>query len=233
MLWSLAGFAQSGGLLSHRRSCLQRRGYLCETCGAKFNHGGTLRQHMILHTGEKPFVCSHCGAQFNDRTNFKRHKRIHENSFPYQCHHCEKQFRHSNSLKVGTPKSGKTSFSRFPSLQSRYIAFHCDISRSHQRICIQKHSGHHSKMLKLAKQKFRQSNPLLPLLSITRLFCITALHTVSLVAQPPIPLASFQLQYPYGCFIATISTFSCQNQDANLSHFHCFDSHCHHCRITF
>ncbi|KAL5020280.1 hypothetical protein ScPMuIL_003172 [Solemya velum] len=94
------GFSQSGGLISHSRSCLQTKSYLCDLCGQTFNHLGSMKTHRRVHLGEKPYVCQQCESRFSDHRNLKRHMRIHENLFPYECEVCQKSFRHSNSLKA-------------------------------------------------------------------------------------------------------------------------------------
>ena len=52
--------------------------YQCSVCAKPFASKAALKMHSYIHTGEQPFVCEICGASFNHLSNKKRHiKQIH------------------------------------------------------------------------------------------------------------------------------------------------------------
>lgn len=53
---------------------------------------GTLKKHMITHTGEKAHVCDECGNRFTTGFSLIKHKRIHSGERPYPCDYCPKRF---------------------------------------------------------------------------------------------------------------------------------------------
>ena len=59
----------------------QRREFNCRFCPKTFSKPANLRQHEIIHTGEKPYKCDICGKAFNRKGNMIAHKVIHVNVF--------------------------------------------------------------------------------------------------------------------------------------------------------
>ena len=59
----------------------QRRELNCRFCPKTFSKTANLRQHEIIHTGEKPYKCDICGKAFNRKGNMIAHKVIHANVF--------------------------------------------------------------------------------------------------------------------------------------------------------
>ena len=47
----------------------------CEICGKQLTDKKRLKDHMLIHTGEKPFTCEYCGKQFRRKDKMQEHKR--------------------------------------------------------------------------------------------------------------------------------------------------------------
>ena len=47
--------------------------FKCSVCYKQFSRNSHLKDHMLIHTGEKPFECSVCHKQFNCKGACKRH----------------------------------------------------------------------------------------------------------------------------------------------------------------
>ncbi|XP_064816650.1 zinc finger protein interacting with ribonucleoprotein K-like [Oncorhynchus masou masou] len=74
--------------------------YHCSQCGKSFNQKGHLIQHERIHTGKKPYNCSQCGKGFNQKSYLKKHERIHTEERPYHCSQCGKSFTYLCNLKT-------------------------------------------------------------------------------------------------------------------------------------
>lgn len=42
-------------------------------CGSSFRRMVHMKQHRMLHTGEKPFQCRYCGQDFRLKQELQRH----------------------------------------------------------------------------------------------------------------------------------------------------------------
>ena len=48
---------------------------VCDICGKNFSSKSALKQHILIHSGEKPFKCNFCNKSFNDGSSMRRHRR--------------------------------------------------------------------------------------------------------------------------------------------------------------
>ena len=58
------------------------KNHICKVCGKECKTLTRLKNHEIIHTGEKPFEREVCGKRFNQKFNLKTHGRIHANKTP-------------------------------------------------------------------------------------------------------------------------------------------------------
>ena len=111
--------------LYHMLMCksLIRGDYVCFICRKAFRNSGSLKTHLLLHTGAKPFPCTYCSASFRQRHHRSHHERsVHlmqscadttaeptpppegstpaeatpDGARPFPCGHCNAAFRQSN-----------------------------------------------------------------------------------------------------------------------------------------
>ncbi|XP_035892629.1 zinc finger protein 675-like isoform X2 [Anopheles stephensi] len=68
----------------------------CPVCGTMQQR---LKQHMLVHTGEKKHVCPVCQKAFSQKGNLTYHMNQHADSSPYGCDQCEKAFKEPQSLR--------------------------------------------------------------------------------------------------------------------------------------
>lgn len=69
----------------------------CHVCHKSFND---LRQHMLLHDGEKPYKCDICSKSFFNASTLKTHYRVHSDENPFRCTTCTKVFDNARSLEL-------------------------------------------------------------------------------------------------------------------------------------
>lgn len=57
------------------------RDKMCQKCGKAFRYKKSLREHELIHTGEKPLVCGECGRRFRQGAALYTHcRRVHQNT---------------------------------------------------------------------------------------------------------------------------------------------------------
>ncbi|XP_046747058.1 zinc finger protein 37-like isoform X4 [Diprion similis] len=54
---------------------------ICSICHKPFKSNGSLRTHILTHTGERPYKCDLCGEAFTQRSSMMRHRRSHPGRF--------------------------------------------------------------------------------------------------------------------------------------------------------
>uniref|UniRef100_A0A1B6L4S0 Protein krueppel n=1 Tax=Graphocephala atropunctata TaxID=36148 RepID=A0A1B6L4S0_9HEMI len=64
----------------------------CEFCGRVLSTKATLREHIMIHTGEKPHQCLLCGKSFRHKANLVVHVNGHAVVSTYKCKKCNKAF---------------------------------------------------------------------------------------------------------------------------------------------
>ncbi|XP_055638722.1 zinc finger protein 354A-like [Toxorhynchites rutilus septentrionalis] len=69
----------------------------CHVCHKSFSD---LRQHMLLHDGEKPYKCDICSKSFFNASTLKTHYRVHSDENPFRCTTCTKVFDNARSLEL-------------------------------------------------------------------------------------------------------------------------------------
>ncbi|XP_017841360.1 zinc finger protein 239-like [Drosophila busckii] len=69
----------SSNLKLHMRTVHERaQSYACGYCDRTFTQSALLKQHELIHTGEKPHECEECGRHFRQKGALRSHCRIHE-----------------------------------------------------------------------------------------------------------------------------------------------------------
>ncbi|KAJ2938668.1 hypothetical protein O0L34_g11994 [Tuta absoluta] len=93
-------FATSYGLLHHTNNFhLMMRPHQCPVCSKSFYSQPLLKNHLLIHTGEKEFQCDICSKRFVRKTTLVEHMKIHMNDRRHKCELCGQAFVQKCSLK--------------------------------------------------------------------------------------------------------------------------------------
>ncbi|KAF6207228.1 hypothetical protein GE061_018468 [Apolygus lucorum] len=84
----------------HLRGRSKAVGIPCEVCGRILSTRITLKEHMLIHSGEKPFECQLCGRKIRHRVNFLLHVQGHTLGLPHQCSTCGMSFNKKSELNL-------------------------------------------------------------------------------------------------------------------------------------
>ena len=47
--------------------------YACPFCNRVSAHSGSIKRHILIHTGEKPFKCKYCPMSCRQKSDLKNH----------------------------------------------------------------------------------------------------------------------------------------------------------------
>ena len=64
----------------------------CSICGRLLATKASLKDHLLIHTGDKPYRFETCDKSFRRIDHLKRHQLIHIREKPYHCEVCDKIF---------------------------------------------------------------------------------------------------------------------------------------------
>nr|XP_015834138.1 PREDICTED: zinc finger protein OZF isoform X23 [Tribolium castaneum] len=74
--------------------------FVCDLCGKRVSSRTSLRDHLLMHSGQKPIKCKLCGKGFVLKTTLKSHMRTHTGDRPYVCKECGKAFTQKAALNT-------------------------------------------------------------------------------------------------------------------------------------
>ena len=73
----------------HKKS----KSFNCIACEYSCHNKGALKNHEVIHTGQKPYECMDCDKKFAWKQDLAEHgKRVHEKLKPFKCTICEKMY---------------------------------------------------------------------------------------------------------------------------------------------
>ncbi|XP_067287859.1 zinc finger protein OZF-like [Pseudorasbora parva] len=66
--------------------------FYCKICDRPFKRLKSMKNHMLLHQGDRNYPCKFCGRRFYKSWHLAEHLRIHTGEKPFKCNKCGKGF---------------------------------------------------------------------------------------------------------------------------------------------
>lgn len=94
-------FAQSSALILHGQTHTKDRKFVCNVCGKSYHLQSTLRVHMKKHQPVDQWLkCSMCEKRFSDRKFLRQHMVVHTGERNHKCPICDKGFGRESSMRT-------------------------------------------------------------------------------------------------------------------------------------
>lgn len=94
-------FTQHSSLHAHKFTHTDKPTFSCDQCGATFFRKDSFRSHMKKHRSEDEWdKCEICDKRFKSRKLLKDHMVVHTGERNHQCTVCEKSFGRRSSLRI-------------------------------------------------------------------------------------------------------------------------------------
>ena len=88
----------------------QKKEEKCHKCEYSFSSKYDLREHLVIHRGEKTNICKQCGFATSRVGNFNRHVKAHSGEKSNHCNQCDfKSYWAANLVKHMNTHSGEKS----------------------------------------------------------------------------------------------------------------------------
>lgn len=92
--------ADGRGMENHlRTSHLGVNAVWCHICGKRLSAKTSLKEHVLIHTGERPLTCEWCNKTFAKSAILLQHKKTHTGE-KFKCTECNKSYTQRNNLKI-------------------------------------------------------------------------------------------------------------------------------------
>ena len=86
------GFAPAGNLKDHMLIHTGEKQHVCPECDKRYTQVCVLKKHMLFYTGEKQHACPECDKRFTLAGTLKEHMLIHTGDQQHVCPECDKRF---------------------------------------------------------------------------------------------------------------------------------------------
>ncbi|KAG8199624.1 hypothetical protein JTE90_009459 [Oedothorax gibbosus] len=74
--------------------------YSCTMCSYSSVYSCHVKQHSVVHTGERPYKCTVCNKRFAQKSSVKTHMLLHTGHKPFKCSLCHREFTQKKTLKI-------------------------------------------------------------------------------------------------------------------------------------